>query len=249
MAKTNCRICNAEIGLMKQVQLGDREFICRDCANNTSPYFIPLERTLYDYKEHQKQLENGNKLYDAYFANNKDVEKFASKRVLIDKETGLMCISGKRGGFIIWGGTSYYMVFRIADLDVCELETRFEKDSEGKNIEKCETHFTFRNVTGLYDFKISSSESTHKNISDCLGKILGTKGFGAIKAGFNRSKADVASAMAITKNIQNIMADGLNGAATQENAQQIANELDNAFYNGREDLVRRADAAIKNVLG
>lgn len=249
MAKTNCRVCNAEIGLIKQVQLADREFICRDCANKTSPYFVPLERTLTDYEAHQIQLEKGNKLYDAYFYKNKDVESFASKRVLVDRETGLMCITGKRGGFIIWGGTPYNMVFRIADLDICDFETRFEKDSEGKNVEKCETHFIFRNVTGLYDFKIPSSKSTHKEISDCLGKILGTKGFGAIKAGFNKSKADVASAMAITKNIKNIMADGIDSDATRDNAQQIANELDNAFYNGREDLIRRADAAIKNVVG
>ena len=45
MAKKNCSICGAEIGLMKQVQLADREFICRDCVKKTSPFFVPLERT------------------------------------------------------------------------------------------------------------------------------------------------------------------------------------------------------------
>ena len=53
MAKKNCCICGAEIGLMKQVQLADRELICRDCVKKTSPFFVPLERTTYDYKEHK----------------------------------------------------------------------------------------------------------------------------------------------------------------------------------------------------
>ena len=75
---------------------------------------MPLERTLTDYEAHQKQLENGKKLYEAYFANNKKAEKLAGNRVLADKETGLMCVSGKRGGFIIWGGTWYRMVFRLS---------------------------------------------------------------------------------------------------------------------------------------
>ena len=120
MAKKNCSICGAEIGLMKQVQLADREFICRDCVKKTSPFFVPLERTTYDYKEHMKQLENGKKLYDAYFAGNKAAEKFLSKRVLVDKNTGLMCITEKRGRIVIWGGTPFYTVFRIDELDICE---------------------------------------------------------------------------------------------------------------------------------
>ena len=249
MAKKNCRICNAEIGLIKQVQLADGEFICRDCAKKTSPYFVPLQRTLGDYEAHQKQLEDGMKLYDAYFAKNKKVKKLAGKDILADAQTGLMCVSGKRGGIFLWGGTWYRMVFRIADLDKCEFETRFEKGSDGKNVEKSETHFTFRNVPGLYDFKISSSKGTHKDISDALGKILGIKGFGSIKAGFNKGRADIASAMSIAKNVKNVVAEGFDGASAQASGGKIIDELENSFYNGREDLIRRADAAIKSVLG
>ncbi len=45
MAKNNRSVCGAEIGIVNQVQLADREIICRTCAKKTSPYFIPLERT------------------------------------------------------------------------------------------------------------------------------------------------------------------------------------------------------------
>ena len=250
MAKKNCSICGAEIGLMKQVQLADREFICRDCVKKTSPFFVPLERTTYDYKEHMKQLENGKKLYDAYFAGNKAAEKFLSKRVLVDKNTGLMCITEKRGRIILWGGTPFYMVFRIADLEICEGESRFEKGSDGKNVEKFETHFIFHDVVGLYDFKVPSSKGSHDAMMKCLDKILGKTGFGSIKAGFKKNQADVRMAASIAGNLKNMMANKDGGAeAMRQDAEEIAGALEQGFYNGREELVAKADAAIKNVLG
>lgn len=250
MAKKNCSICGAEIGLMKQVQLADREFICRDCVKKTSPFFVPLERTTYDYKEHMKQLEDGKKLYDAYFAGNKAAEKFLSKRVLVDKNTGLMCVTEKRGRIILWGGTPFYTVFRIADLDICEGESRFEKGSDGKNVEKFETHFIFRNVSGLFDFKVSSSRAAYDNMMKCLDKILGRTGFGSIKAGFKKNQADVRMAASIAGNLKNMMANKDGGAeAMRQDAEEIAEAMENSFYHGREELVAKADAAIKNVLG
>ena len=250
MAKKNCSICGAEIGLMKQVQLADREFICRDCVKKTSPFFVPLERTTYDYKEHMKQLENGKKLYDADFAGNKAAEKFLSKRVLVDKNTGLMCITEKRGRIILWGGTPFYMVFRIADLEICEGESRFEKGSDGKNVEKFETHFIFHDVVGLYDFKVPSSKGSHDAMMKCLDKILGRTGFGSIKAGFKKNQADVRMAASIAGNLKNMMANKDGAAeAMRQDAEEIAGALEQGFYNGREDLVAKADAAIKNVLG
>lgn len=250
MAKKNCCICGAEIGIMKQVQLADRELICRDCIKKTSPFFEPRERTTYDYKEHMKQLETGKKLYDAYFAKNKTVKKFLSGKVLVDKNTGLMCVTEKRGRIILWGGTPFYTVFRIADLDICEGESRFEKGSDGKNVEKFETHFIFRSVSGLYDFKVSSSKAAHDKLADCLDKILGKKGIGSIRAGFKKNMADVQTAGAIAGNLKNIMANKDGGAeAMRKDAEEIAGSIEKGFYNGREDLVAKADAAIKNVLG
>lgn len=249
MAKKNCSICGAEIGLMSQVQLADREFICRDCLKKTSPFFVPLERTTYDYNEHMKQLQNGKKLYDAYFAGNKAAEKFLSKRVLVDKNTGLMCITEKRGRIILWGGTPFYTVFRIADLDICEGESRFEKGSDGKNVEKFETHFIFRNVSGLFDFKVPSSKGSHDAMMKCLNKVLGKTGIGSIKAGFKKNQADVMMAASIAGNLKNIVANKDGGAEAMKNdAEQIASAMENSFYHGREELVAKADAAIKNVL-
>ena len=250
MAKKNCCICGAEIGLMKQVQLADRELICRDCVKKTSPFFVPLERTTYDYKEHMKQLENGKKLYDAYFVGNKTVEKFLSKRVLVDKNTGLICITERRGKIVIWGGTPFYTVFRIADLDICEGETRFEKGTDGKNVEKFDVHFTFRNVLGLYDIRIPSSKAAYDSMMKCLDKILGRTGIGSIKAGFKKNQADVQTAAVIADSLKNMMANKEGGAeAMRADAAEIADAMENSFYNGREELVALADAAIKNVLG
>lgn len=250
MAKKNCCICGAEMGLMNQVQLADKEFICRDCVKKTSPFFVPLERTTYDYKEHMKQLEDGKKLYDAYFAGNKAVEKFLSGKVLVDKNTGLMCVTEKRGRIILWGGTPFYTVYRIADLDICDGETRFEKGSDGKNVEKFEVHFTFRNVKGLYDIKTSASKSSYDTMMKCLDKIFGKTGFGSIKAGFKKNQADVMTATSIAGNLKNIMANKDAGVeAMRQDAEEIASAIEQSFYNGREELVEKADAAIKSVLG
>lgn len=250
MAKKNCCICGTEMGLMNQVQLADKEFICRNCVKKTSPFFVPLERTTYDYKEHMKQLENGKKLYDAYFAGNKAAEKFLSGRVLVDKSTGLMCITEKRGRIILWGGTPFYTVYRIADLDICEGETRYEKGSDGKNVEKFEVHFTFRSVSGLFDFKVSSSKGSYDSMMKCLNKILGKTGLGSIKAGFKKNQADVMTAASIAGNLKNIMANADGGAeAMRKDAEEIAGAMEQSFYNGREELIEKADAAIKNVLG
>ena len=195
-------------------------------------------------------MENGKKLYDAYFAGNKAAEKFLSKRVLVDKNTGLMCITEKRGRIILWGGTPFYMVFRIADLEICEGESRFEKGSDGKNVEKFETHFIFHDVVGLYDFKVPSSKGSHDAMMKCLDKILGKTGFGSIKAGFKKNQEDVRMAASIAGNLKNMMANKDGGAeAMRQDAEEIAGALEQGFYNGREDLVAKADAAIKNVLG
>lgn len=84
----------------------------------------------------------------------------------------------------------------------------------------------------------------------CLDKILGKTGFGSIKAGFKKNQADVRMAASIAGNLKNMMANKDGGAeAMRQDAEEIAEAMENSFYHGREELVAKADAAIKNVLG
>ncbi len=250
MAKKNCEICNAEIGLIKQIKLADGNFICRDCLKKAISYFNHMEKTLYDYKDHMKQLDDGKKLYEAYFAKNKKVEKTGNGHILIDPQTALICFTEMKGQILFWGGTRYSMVFRLADIDRYEDEVIYEKGSDGKNVEKHAVHFFFRNTPGLYDFKMKTDGGWARVIENEINKALGLKGLKGIKTGWKKGMEDIKTATAVAGNIKNIIANKDGGEeAIAEDAKQAIDSINDSFYNGRQELCEKADAAIKNVLG
>ena len=255
MAKTLCAACGKEIGLIQQTQLADRSYICRDCAKKTIPFFRPLETTYSQYEAHQKQLEDGAKLYDAYFNKNKNVKTAVSKHVCYDPETALLCLTGMRGEFIVFGGTRYSNVFRIADLDVYDTITETVKGSDGKNVEKHYLHLTFRNVYGIYEFKIPAEMSSIKLATKIFNEALGGKGIvNSVKTSIQKTKDQINAAKNILGNVKEAMGNIQNGevvdqAAVEGNAAQVAEEMNNMFYAGREALIEKVDAAIKKVLG
>ena len=101
-----------------------------------------------------------------------------------------------------------------------------------------------------YTFWYLVSHYHYVRMMKCLDKILGRTGFGSIKAGFKKNQADVRMAASIAGNLKNMMANKDGGAeAMRQDAEEIAEAMENSFYHGREELVAKADAAIKNVLG
>ena len=60
MAKQNCAICGAEIGLISAQKLADGNFICRKvCSKKTFKIFDKVEATLGDVTAHIEQVEQG----------------------------------------------------------------------------------------------------------------------------------------------------------------------------------------------
>lgn len=253
MAKKNCEICGAEIGVIKQVQLADHTYICRDCMKKTNPYFDHMAQTLADYQAHMKQLEDGKKLYDAYFKKNKKAESFSSGHIKINEDAGLIAVFGTRGGFIIWGVTELPVVYRLADLDIHELLSETSTGSDGKKVEKFFIHLTFRSTAGMYQVKMESTKSAFSSLEKKLNKVFNGHGIiGSVKTSVQKTKDQIAFAKDLAQNIKDAnLKEAMKGEGEvdEEAARKIVQNVDEAFYVDRKPLVEKADASIKAVLG
>ena len=65
MAKHNCAICGAEIGLLSEQKLADGNFICRKvCSKKTFKIFDKVHATLDDVTAHIEQVEKGTRIWN-----------------------------------------------------------------------------------------------------------------------------------------------------------------------------------------
>lgn len=253
MAKKNCEICGAEIGLLKQVQLLGGSYICRDCLKKTNPLFDNRLNTLDDYKAHMIQLERSKKLDDAYFNKNKDASSFCAGKVRINEKAGLITFHGSRGGFMMFGNTELPVVYRIADIKQYEMLTETSRGSDGKPTETYFLRIYFVNSPGMHEIKMQMSRSDYSNIDRKLNQCFGGHGLiGGIVSDINKTKNRVAFAKDLVSTLKEAnVKDALTGKGEldTEAAQGLVNAVDDAFYVERRELVERADAAIKAVLG
>ena len=254
MAKKNCEICGAEIGMLKQVQLVGGSYICRDCLKKTSPLFDNRLNTLDDYKEHMIQLERSKKLDDAYFIKNKDASSFCAGKVRINAKAGLISFHGSRGGFMMFGNTELPVVFRIADIKHYELLTETSRGSDGKPVETYFLHIYFVGTAGMHEIKMQMSRSDYNGIDRKLNECFGGRGLvGGIMSDVNKAKSRIAFAKDVVSTMREAnVKDALTGKGelNEQAAQGLVEAVDDAFYVDRKELlVERADAAIKAVLG
>ena len=253
MAKKNCEICGAEIGLLKQVQLADRTYICRDCLKKTSPYFDNMRCTLTDYKDHMVQLERSKKLDDAYFIKNKDASSFCAGKVRINEKAGLITFHGSKGGFMMFGNTELPIVYRIADIKNYELISERSRGTDGKEIENTYLHMFFVGTSGVREIKMQMSRGDYNNIDRKLSQCFGGHGLvGGIISDVNKTKSQINFAKNLASTLKDAnVKDALTGKGELdvEAAQGIVSAVDDAFYVDRRQLVERADAAIQAVLG
>ena len=253
MAKKNCEICGAEIGLLKQVQLADRTYICRDCLKKCSPYFDNMRCTLTDYKDHMVQLERSRKLDEVYFNKNKDAVSFNMGKVRINEPAGLITFHGSKGGFLMFGNTELPIVFRIADIKSYELITEKTRGTDGKEVENCFLHIFFVATPGVREIKMQMSRGDYNKIDRKLSECFGGKGLvGGIVSGVNKTKSQVAFAKNVVSTLKDAnVKDAMTGKGelNVEAAQGLVEAVDDAFYVDRRQLVERADAAIAAVLG
>ena len=65
MAKHNCAICGAEVGLLTEQKLADGNYICRKvCSKKTFKNFDKVSATLSDVTAHIEQIEKGTRIWN-----------------------------------------------------------------------------------------------------------------------------------------------------------------------------------------
>ena len=249
MAKHNCAICGAEIGLLSEQKLADGNFICRKvCSKKTFKVFDKVSATLGDVTAHLEQIELGTKIWNEVFVPLKKTKDKAAKLkclgvgdplLYVSPSTGLVALVETRRKIFIFGKTQLACVYRLADLVQYDYETEKVKNSEGKMEEKEFCTMMFKDTNGMYGFRLEvanskSFESIEKYFDTLFGiqKTLGNS-FKNAKRQLNAIKGAAAAVKGAAT-----------GTLTEEEAAQAAGDIDAYFMGDRTEWIAKADAAL-----
>ena len=251
MAKHNCAICGAEVGLVSEQKLADGNYICRKiCAKKCLKIFNKVEATLDSVNAHIEQVEYGTKVCDQIFVPLTKTKKKEEKmkrfgkygELYVSPSTGLVALTENRYKFFIFGKSTLACVYRLADLYGYDYESEEIKNSEGKTETRHYCVLNFINTPGMspvrlelrssYEFEAMSKYfDTQFGIQKTLGNIKNTW-----KNQINAVKA-VAGAVKAVK-------DGTIDEAVAENT---IDALDTMQYGDRTEWIQKADAALASV--
>ena len=94
MAKHQCAICGAEVGLISEQKLADGNYICRKvCAKKCLKNFNKVEATLDSVNAHIEQVQYGTRVWDQIFV---PLTKGKTK----EKQMQIKDILGHTGGVV-----------------------------------------------------------------------------------------------------------------------------------------------------
>lgn len=253
MAKHECNHCGTEVGLLQQIKMMDGNYLCRKCAAKTHPLFAPANtRTLAIYQGHLKQLEEGKILYEKLFLPRK---KAADKSMRLTKlsggmevakDIGLFAIVQKRGGFLFWGGTLYYMVFRLGDLHRYDYSSDQSLKSDGKKEVKHYIHLAFWNTAGVNECRVNISNEWNftksaKFFNECFGIQRNTKAGTTLKGHIENVKM-------AAKSIKTLVSGDSDNESKENAVEELTQAAKNELYGDRTEWLAKADEAIKSVL-
>lgn len=251
MAKHNCAICGAEVGLLSGQKLADGNYICRKvCGKKCFKAFDKVAATLEDVNAHIAQVEKGTKIWlellqplqktkvkEEKFRQVYGIKDFT---VYISPSTGLMAFIENRYKFLVFGKSTVACVFRFADLYGYEYESDIQKNSDGNTVTLHYCRFLFRNTAGMYDFRVQlGSASDYDIMAEQFDTLFGIqKTFrnafknakrqaDAIKAGFSAIKAAV-------KGEENV----------EDKTVEAFDAMDASKYGDRTEWIAKADAAL-----
>jgi hypothetical protein len=251
MAKHNCAICGAEVGLISEQKLADGNFICRKvCVKKCLKIFNKVEATLDSVNSHIEQVEFGTKAWTQIFVpltKTKEKEEklkyFGRNGALcVSPSTGLVAVIENRYKIFIFGKTTLACVYRLADLYGYEYESEEVKNSDGKTETRHFCVLLFHNTPGLYQVRLELRTSAEYNdmvkyfdtqfgIQKTLGNIKNTW-----KQQINAAKA-VAGAVKAVKD----------GTVDEAVAENTIDALDTMQYGDRTEWIAKADAALAAV--
>ena len=250
MAKHNCAICGAEVGLMSGQKLADGNYICRKvCRKKTLKYFDCIPATLDDVTSHIAQVEKGTKIWNELLlplkkSKNKDekLKQLGTGDLYVSPSTGLVALVETRYKFIVFGKSEFACVYRLADLAQYDYDEEVVKNSEGKEETKCYCRLLFHNTAGLYSFRIGvSGQKDYDDVCKYFDTLFG------IQKTLGNMANNFKSQLNAAKSIASTIKAAKDGTLDEAQATDTFNALDTATYGDRTELIAKADAALASV--
>ncbi|MBQ7301179.1 MAG: DUF4428 domain-containing protein [Clostridia bacterium] len=250
MAKHNCAICGAEVGLISEQKLADGNYICRKvCVKKCMKIFNKVEATLDSVKSHIEQVEYGTKVWNQIFVPLKKTKKKEEKmkqfgkngQLYVSPSTGLVALTENRYKIFIFGKSTIACVYRLADLYGYEYESEKVKNSDGKEETKHYCVLLFHNTPGMYEVRMEVRSREYEDMEKYFNTQFGIqKTLGNIK---NTWKQQINAAKAVAGAVKAVK-DGTVDDAVAENT---VDALDAAVYGDRTEWIAKADAALAKV--
>lgn len=252
MAKHNCAICGAEVGLMSGQKLADGNYICRKgCGKKCLKLFDFIPATLDQVQAHIVQVEQGTKIWEQIFV---PLQKTKNKEeklrglgqfdaLKVSPSTGLVALTQNDYKFFIFGKTTKACVYRLADLYYYEYESEVTKDSEGKDVTKHFAHLTFNNTTGLYDFRLPvSSKMDFEVMEKYFDKLFGIEK--TLRNSFANAKRQLNAIKAVAGAVKEAATGGDN---LEEKGSDAIDAVRADIYGDRTEWIKKADKALASV--
>lgn len=249
MAKHNCAICGAEVGLISEQKLADGNFICRKvCSKKTFKIFDKVEATLGDVTAHIEQVEKGTKIWNELLlplkkTKDKDAKLksfgVGSTLLYVSPSTGLVAVVETRRKIFIFGKTELACVYRLADLVQYDYEEEKVKNSDGKMETKEFCHLVFKDTAGMYSFRLEVANSkSYESMAKYFDTLFGIQK--TLRNSFKNAKRQ----MDAIKSFAGAVKAAADGTLDEEQAAATVGVLDASVYGDRTEWIKKADAAL-----
>ena len=249
MAKHNCAICGAEVGLLSEQKLADGNYICRKvCSKKTFKIFDKVEATLGDVTNHLEQIEKGTRIWNELLlplmkAKNKE-EKLKAFGVggpllYVSPSTGLVALVETRYKFFIFGKSQIACVYRLADLIQYNYEEEEVKTSEGKTETKEYCSMMFKDTVGMYGFRLEISNSkSYESMAKYFDTLFG------IQKTLGNSIQNAKRQMNAIKAFAGAVKAAKDGTLDEAQTENTMGALDASIYGDRSQWIAKADKAL-----
>ena len=253
MAKHNCAICGAEIGLMSEQKLADGNYICRKvCSKKCFKVFDRVAATLTDVTDHIEQIEFGTKVWNQIFVPLKKTKVKEEKLrqvtglsgliVYVSPSTGLIAFVENRYKFMFFGKSTYACVYRLADLVSYTHEEEKKTNSEGQEEVRHFMRFGFKNTKGMSNFRLGvSSLGQFSNNEQYFDKLFGIEA--SMRSGFAKGMRQVDAAKAAFAAVKAAK----DGTLDEAQAAETMQTLEAIELGDRTEWIAKADAALASV--
>ena len=250
MAKHNCAICGAEVGLISEQKLADGNFICRKvCVKKCMKIFNKVEATLDSVNSHIEQVEFGTKAWNQIFVpltktkvKEEKMKRFGKNGELyVSPSTGLIALTENRYKIFIFGKSTIACVYRLADLYGYDYDSETVKNSDGKEETKHYCVLMFNNTPGLYEVRMEIRTGEYESMEKYFNTLFGIqKTLGNIK---NTRKQQINAAKAVAGAVKAVK----DGTVDEAVAENTIDALDTMQYGDRTEWIAKADAALATV--